>query len=506
MLILFLLLLSTLLLVSVLFEIIIHETAVGWRYKIWLALGSIALVMLASGAALAFNTLFGFVFLFVTLYRVTNTMRLLKERMHEQYLRRVTSKSTYSLVLMQFIAVAGLWLVNIVSLTSAQQEVFVFVVCAGVLLSAVLFLFSTIYNVITSTITPLKALSDDELPTLTVAVAARNETLELTQCLGSITDNDYPKLEILVYDDCSHDRTAEIIKSFAHKGVRFINGEDFGDIWLAKNFAYQTLLENANGSYIFFIGTDVTIEKHVLRRVIEYMTQQKLSMISVLPKREKNGLLAMLIQPMRYWIELAVPNSVKRRPPALSTMWGADRKVLLKSGGFKALKRAIIPEENLAKLFEAKKAYDFVRHSIDLDVTTQKNFYSQWRTAVRTRYPQLHKNPEQVLMRTVWMSILLLSPFVVVLLSFFTDIATYALSASIGAIICLAVSHVVVNAVTNPSAAVASLINYPFVVLLDIYIAHVSMYKYEFGHVIWKGRNVCIPVMHTVPHLPQLDD
>jgi hypothetical protein len=42
----------------------------------------------------------------------------------------------------------------------------------------------------------------------------------------------------------------------------------------------------------------------------------------------------------------------------------------------------------------------------------------------------------------------------------------------------------------------------PAAVGLDILLLHTSMFDYEFGEVIWKGRNVCIPVMHVVPRLP----
>ena len=49
--------------------------------------------------------------------------------------------------------------------------------------------------------------------------------------------SDYPKLEIIVLDDCSQDRTAEIIRNFAHDGVRFIQSEDNKDNWLDKNKA-----------------------------------------------------------------------------------------------------------------------------------------------------------------------------------------------------------------------------------------------------------------------------
>jgi len=40
-------------------------------------------------------------------------------------------------------------------------------------------------------------------------------------------------------------------------------------------------------------------------------------------------------------------------------------------------------------------------------------------------------------------------------------------------------------------------------VLSDLFLINYSMWKYEFSDVDWKGRNVCIPVMHVVPTLPR---
>lgn len=39
----------------------------------------------------------------------------------------------------------------------------------------------------------------------------------------------------------------------------------------------------------------------------------------------------------------------------------------------------------------------------------------------------------------------------------------------------------------------------------ELCIGLLSMYKYEFSEVIWKDRNICEPVMHTIPKLPPTD-
>jgi len=62
----------------------------------------------------------------------------------------------------------------------------------------------------------------DFTPDVTVIIAAYNEERDLAQKLENTLALDYPKekLEILVTSDCSTDRTDEIVRSFANRGVR----------------------------------------------------------------------------------------------------------------------------------------------------------------------------------------------------------------------------------------------------------------------------------------------
>jgi hypothetical protein len=48
------------------------------------------------------------------------------------------------------------------------------------------------------------------------------------------------------------------------------------------------------------------------------------------------------------------------------------------------------------------------------------------------------------------------------------------------------------------------LLAFPIAVIGDVVLLNCSMYKYEFSEVIWKGRNVCLPVMRVIPRLPKL--
>ena len=77
-----------------------------------------------------------------------------------------------------------------------------------------------------------------------------------------------------------------------------------------------------------------------------------------------------------------------------------------------------------------------------------------------------------------------------------------ALSISIAALIA---ANVFICIVTNPDMTLISLINFPIEVVIDLIALNISMYRYEFDEVVWKGRNISGTVMHVEPSLPAID-
>src|SRR5215218_165921 len=87
-------------------------------------------------------------------------------------------------------------------------------------------------------------------PPVTVIIAAYNEERDLARKLENTLALDYPKekLEILVTSDCSTDRTDEIVRSFAARGVRLHRQEER----LGKTAAQNAAVEKANGEILLF--------------------------------------------------------------------------------------------------------------------------------------------------------------------------------------------------------------------------------------------------------------
>ncbi|HWF89261.1 MAG TPA: glycosyltransferase family 2 protein [Pyrinomonadaceae bacterium] len=107
---------------------------------------------------------------------------------------------------------------------------------------------------------------NDSTPPVTVIIAAYNEERDIAQKLENTLALDYPKskLEILVTSDCSSDRTDEIVRSFAGRGVRLHRQEER----LGKTAAQNAAVEKATGEILLFSDATTHYEPDVLRRLV----------------------------------------------------------------------------------------------------------------------------------------------------------------------------------------------------------------------------------------------
>jgi hypothetical protein len=373
-----------------------------WRMRRLLA-PLLAVLQLAVAAVLSATDAngWGFLALFIALYRTFNLCRVGFGISPKEYLRQKGYISSLWLMAVQSLAITAWALSN--RLHGNGRQGWWLLACVQLLVAIVLL--RTTLRQLGRTLPPaVSTYANSDLPSISVCIPARNETEVLERCLRSLVASDYQKLEILVLDDCSQDKTSEVIKAFAHDGVRFLHGSVPPDGWLAKNWAYQQLYEEANGKLIVFCGVDVALEPTSLRQLITTLLAKKRRMISVLPINTlpSNSIWpATLLQPIRYAWEMSLPRRLFNRPPVLSTCWVAERNLVQECGSFKAVRSSVSPESHFARHAILTDGYSFVRSTPEMGIVSQKTFGDQLDTAVRTRYPQLHRRPELVLAVTL---------------------------------------------------------------------------------------------------------
>ncbi len=428
---------------------------------------------------------------FVTLYQLFNLYRADRSKIASEHLKRITIKSTYRLWVTQVLILAAaysLYYFDPTFNTSMSLAIFSYLMA--------LMVFSSTWKNYSKTYIPtekLKNVKSLNLPTLTVAIPARNESESLNNCLISLLASNYPKLEIMVLDDHSTDRrTPEIIRSFAHDGVEFIQGKSFNSEWLAKNWAYEQLLDRANGDLVLFCGADTRFEPDTLRELVSILLDKKLLMLSILPFNEyPNKLRNRFFQPLRYAWEVSLPRQILHRPSVLPTSWLVEKDFLLQKGSFKGVSRKVSPESYFAKLAMETNRYSFFQF---VDIKSQKPSDEQKETAFRLRYPQLHRQVESVMLATLAELLGGISVIFLIIFGIFTD--RYVISLiDLLAYVFYTLAFLILSKLTYSRKNWLMAILWPLFLGLDILVMTISMHKYELDEVLWKGRSIAPSVM-----------
>jgi glycosyltransferase involved in cell wall biosynthesis len=438
-------------------------------------------------------------------YRVICLARMAYGRLQHNELQRVSLRAYGWLLVLQVAAYGVGWLVTRHHIATA----YAFCGFLALQLAMAMVMLRVSINTWRHTRPGLMAtsLTDAELPTVSVLVPARNETDDLEACLRKLVASDYPKLEIVVLDDCSVTRaTPDIIRSFAHDGVRFIEGAVPDEVnWLAKNQAYARLAEQASGDVLLFCGVDVQFEPKSIRLLIERLERKQKDMISVLPLRVPGSeAWASLLQPMRYFWELCLPRRIFKRPPVLSTCWLIRAAVLKRDGGFAAVSRSVVPEAHFARRAVIGDRYSFIRATAELGIASNKPASEQYATSVRVRYPQLHRRLELVVILALMELFFWLGPLIGLAVAALLPHSLLLSGLWLAEWLMFEVMYYLVAVRTRLNSPWLAWLLFPAAVGVDIVLLHISLLRYEFSDVDWKGRNICIPVMRVEPRLPKL--
>ncbi len=120
---------------------------------------------------------------------------------------------------------------------------------------------------------------------ISVLIPARNEEKNIGYLLSDIKKQEYQNLEIIVFNDQSTDDTERIIKMFAEndKRIKYINSPELPDGWVGKNYACHSLAKKAKGKYLLFLDADVRIKGSIIKRMLMYSQQYKLTLLTIFP-------------------------------------------------------------------------------------------------------------------------------------------------------------------------------------------------------------------------------
>lgn len=126
-----------------------------------------------------------------------------------------------------------------------------------------------------------------EQPAISVLIPARNEEKNMANLLSDLQLVEYPKMEIIVFNDQSTDNTARVVQKFAKKDsrLRLINSNELPAGWLGKNYACHTLANSANGEFLLFLDADVRIKPDAIESALAQIQKYDLKLLSIFPRQ-----------------------------------------------------------------------------------------------------------------------------------------------------------------------------------------------------------------------------
>lgn len=125
---------------------------------------------------------------------------------------------------------------------------------------------------------------------VSILIPARDEQENIGTLLNDIKKLSYRNYEVIVYDDCSTDRTADIVHEYCltDDRIKLISGTSLESGWLGKNYACYRLSSVARGAYYLYLDADVRVNGNLTERSIHYTRKHSLGLLSVFPRQIMN--------------------------------------------------------------------------------------------------------------------------------------------------------------------------------------------------------------------------
>ena len=110
----------------------------------------------------------------------------------------------------------------------------------------------------------------NRLPLTSIIIVCRNEENFISKCLDSIIDQDYPKdrLEILIIDGMSQDRTRELIKNYIKKYPYF---KLFTNPKKITSTALNIGIKNSKAEAIILMGSHAIYQNNYISQCVKYL-------------------------------------------------------------------------------------------------------------------------------------------------------------------------------------------------------------------------------------------
>jgi Glycosyl transferase family 2 len=193
-----------------------------------------------------------------------------------------------------------------------------------------------------------------------VLIPARNEERNIGACVESVLASVVVGLEVVVLDDASTDRTAEIVREIALRDarVRVVDGGALPCGWNGKQHACWVLAQSTDAGLMLFLDADVRVGPDAVARCVGEMGAREVALLSGFPRQVLGGWMERMLLPLIHFVLLGLlPMGRMRRTtrPAYAAGCGqfflAERDAYFACGGHAAIRDTRHDGLRLPRLF-----------------------------------------------------------------------------------------------------------------------------------------------------------
>ncbi len=327
-------------------------------------------------------------------------------------------------------------------------------------------------------------------PEVSVIVPARTEEACLAACLDSLVRQEGMSFEILVVDDGSTDRTAEIARSFS--GVKVIEAGALPPGWSGKSNALHAGTQCARGQWLLFTDADTVHLPGSLARALDEARRCRAAMLSYSPAQELRGFIQRVVMPVIF-AELASTYRPREVCDPNSAAAAANGQYLLVTretyeavGGHASIAERLLEDVELARAIKRSGRTIRFRFGGDAVRTRMYRSFAQLVEGWTKNLALLFKNPARLAIIRLLEFVVIFAALVLLALALAYGEMRLALAAATAfTLICLNFLVRIRKAHAGVGSSVIAIFGLP---IFSYLLLRSTLYYKWRRSVTWKGR------------------
>ncbi|MBU9888962.1 MAG: glycosyltransferase [Candidatus Omnitrophica bacterium] len=243
--------------------------------------------------------------------------------------------------------------------------------------------------------------TDARKGSVSVLIPAKNEALNIADCVRSFLPQLGDTDEVIVINNSSTDDTETILRSLGAQTItpgssespppgkvplKYLNTPPTPEDWTGKNFALHLGIQHAHGDWFLFTDADTRHQPGSINASVSLAEKSSLDLLTLLPRCLAHGFWENLVQPcamayMGLWFPLREVND-----PRSKTFFANGQYLLIrkdhytKVGGHLAVKAAFLEDFALMKKTKEMSRHGFCGFGMDVYGTRMYgSFEAIWR-------------------------------------------------------------------------------------------------------------------------------